>query len=178
MFNLNKLKKKNICIMGLMGSGKSIIGRDLAKYLDLKFYDTDKEIELRTKKSINSIFRDEGELYFRNLEEEICLKLLKCDNCLISLGGGSIINNNIRQAIKKYSYSIYLKVAIYNLLNRLQSSKKRPLLSDNKKKREVLENLYKERRMFYEEADFIVHNNKDKIKVLEKIKTELNLYDQ
>ena len=58
MILLNKLKKKNICIIGLMGSGKSIIGKDLSKYLDLKFYDTDKEIELKTKKSISSIFKE------------------------------------------------------------------------------------------------------------------------
>ena len=178
MFNLAKIKKNNICIMGLMGSGKSIIGKDLAKYLDLKFYDTDKEIELKAKKSISSIFRDDGEKYFRKLEEEMCLKLLNCDNCVVSLGGGSIINEKIRQVIRKNSYSIYLKVEIHNLISRLQSSKKRPLLSDSKKKREVLENLYKERRKFYEKADFIVHNNKDKIEVLEKIRTELNLYDQ
>ena len=178
MFDMNKINKKNICIMGLMGSGKSIVGKDLSKYLNLKFYDTDKEIELKAKKSINAIFQEEGEVYFRKIEEKICLELLSDNNCIISLGGGSIINKNIRKAIKKYSYSIYLKVEIYNLLNRLQSSKKRPLLSDNKKKREVLVNLYKERRRFYEEADFIVHNNKDKIQVLEKIKTELNLYDQ
>ena len=58
MIHLNKLKKKNICIIGLMGSGKSIIGKDLSKYFNLKFYDTDKEIEKKTNKSINAIFKD------------------------------------------------------------------------------------------------------------------------
>ena len=57
MFDLTKIKKKNICIIGLMGSGKSIIGKDLSKSLNLKFYDTDKEIELKTNKSINEIFK-------------------------------------------------------------------------------------------------------------------------
>ena len=64
MFDLNEIKKKNICIMGLMGSGKSIIGKDLSKYLNLKFYDTDKEIELKTKKSINEIFEEEWRVIF------------------------------------------------------------------------------------------------------------------
>mgnify|MGYP000478973298 FL=1 len=63
MFNISEIKKKNVCIMGLMGSGKSVIGRDLSKYYNLKFYDTDKEIELKTKKSINDIFEEDGELY-------------------------------------------------------------------------------------------------------------------
>ena len=58
MFNLIEIKKKNVCIMGLMGSGKSIIGKDLGKYLKLKFYDTDKQIELEAKKSINAIFEE------------------------------------------------------------------------------------------------------------------------
>ena len=56
MFDLTKINKKNICIMGLMGSGKTIIGRDLSKYLNFKFFDTDNEIELKTKKSIERIF--------------------------------------------------------------------------------------------------------------------------
>ena len=68
MYDLSKIKKKNICIMGLMGSGKSIIGKDLSKYLNLKFYDTDKEIEKKTKKSINTIFKEHGESYFRDIE--------------------------------------------------------------------------------------------------------------
>ena len=80
MFNLIEIKKKNVCIMGLMGSGKSVIGRDLSKYYNLKFYDTDKEIELKTKKNINNIFAENGELYFREIEEKICLELLNNNN--------------------------------------------------------------------------------------------------
>ncbi len=176
MFDLTDIKKKNICIMGHMGSGKSIIGKDLSNYLNLKYYDIDKEIELKTKKSINSIFKEEGEKYFRNIEEKICLELLTKNNCVISLGGGSIINIKIRKAIQEYSYSIYLQVKLKILLNRLKSSKKRPLLNQQPKKKEILENLYNDRREFYEKADFIVNNDKDKSHVLEIIKTKLNSY--
>ena len=176
MFNLIGIKKKNVCIMGLMGSGKSIIGKDLSKYSKLKFYDTDKEIELITKKSINEIFEKDGESYFRKIEEKICLKLLKKNNCIISLGGGSIINKNIRKAINQNSYSIYLEVKLDNLENRLKSSKKRPLLNKNTNNKETLENLYNQRRKFYEKADFIVNNDNDKSQVLEKIKFKLNSY--
>jgi len=176
MFNLNEFKKKNICIMGLMGSGKSIIGKDLSKYLNIKFYDTDKEIELKTNKSINKIFKEDGEKYFRDIEEKICIELLGYDNCIISLGGGSIINKNIRKVIKKNSYSIYLQVKLINLMNRLKSSKKRPLLNKKDNKKELLEDLYNERRKFYKNADFIVSNNNDKLLALEKIKSKLNSY--
>ena len=176
MFNLIEIKKKNVCIMGLMGSGKSIIGKDLSKYSKLKFYDTDKEIELITKKSINEIFEEYGESYFRKIEEKICLELLTKNNCIISLGGGSIINKNIRKAINLNSYSIYLEVKLDNLENRLKSSKKRPLLNKNSNNKETLENLYNQRRKFYEKADFIVNNDNDKSQVLEKIKFKLNSY--
>ena len=112
MFDLTKINKKNICIMGLMGSGKSVIGKNLSKNLNLKFFDSDKEIELSTKKSIKTIFEEQGEQYFRNIEEKICIELLSKENCVISLGGGSIINKKIRNVIKKNSFSIYLQVKL------------------------------------------------------------------
>ena len=176
MFDLTKIKKKNICFIGLMGSGKSIIGKELSKYLDLRFFDSDKAIEDETKKSINSIFQEEGELYFRNLEERICLELLSYENCIISLGGGSIINSKIRESIKKNSYSIYLNVNIKNLLIRVKKSNKRPLLYQYKNNEEILTNLFKDRQKFYEKADFIVNNNNDKYKVINEIKNKLRSY--
>ena len=112
MYNLSKINRKNICIMGLMGSGKSVIGKELSKFLDFKFYDIDKEIELKTKKSINEIFKENGELYFRNLEEKICVKLLNQNNCVISLGGGSVTNKKIRK-LRVYSYSSMNNLPIY-----------------------------------------------------------------
>ena len=176
MFDLTRIKKKNICIIGLMGSGKSIIGKDLSRYLNLKFYDTDKEIELKSKKSISSIFNERGESYFRSIEEKICIELLNKDNCVISLGGGSIINKKVRKVIKDNCYSIYLKVKLNSLLDRLKSSKKRPLLIKSTDKKQTLKDLYNYRRKFYEKADFIVNNDDDKFKVLEKIKSELQSY--
>ena len=174
---MTNIKKKNICIIGLMGSGKSIIGKDLSKYLNMKFYDSDKEIEIKTRQNVNSIFEEKGELFFRNIEEKICLELLTQDNCIISLGGGSIINKKIRKAIKQNSYSIYLQVKLNNLLARLQNTKKRPLLNKNLDKKQILKNLYLQRQKFYEKADFVIDNNKDKSLVLEKIKTQLKSYE-
>ena len=159
-----------------MGSGKSIIGKNLSEYLNLKFYDTDKEIELKTNKSISKIFEEQGEQYFRKIEEKICIKLLSQNNCIISLGGGSIINRNIRKEIKQNSYSIFLQVKLNNLLKRLKTSK-RPLLKKKLDNKEILKNLLEDRRNFYERADFIVNNNNDKLKVLEKIKSKLNQYE-
>ena len=176
MFDLAKIKRKNICIIGLMGSGKSMIGKDLSKYLNFKFYDTDKEIELKTKKSINEIFKEDGELHFRKLEEKICIKLLNQNNCVISLGGGSIINKEIRKSIKENSFSIYLQVKLNNLASRLKSSKKRPLLNNDISKIKILKNILDNRKKFYENADLIVNNDDDKLYALDKIKFQLNSY--
>ncbi len=176
MLDLSEIKKKNICIMGFMGSGKSIIGKDLSKYLNLKFYDTDKEIELKTKKKITTIFEEEGESYFRDIEEKVCIDILTLDNCVVSLGGGSIVSEKIRKIIKINSYSIYLQVKLNNLQNRLKSSIKRPLLNNNLNNREILQKLFKDRQKYYEKADLIINNDGDKFQTLNQIKFKLNIY--
>ncbi len=176
MLDLSVINKKNICIMGLMGSGKSIIGNDLSKNLNLKFYDTDKEIELKTNKKISTIFKEHGESYFRDIEEKICIEILTIDNCVISLGGGSIISKKIRKIIKKNSYSIYLQVKLNNLQSRLKFSRKRPLLNKNLNNSEILKNIFKERQKYYEKADLIINNDGDKSQSLNEIKSQLNKY--
>ena len=176
MLDLSEINKKNICIIGLMGSGKSMIGKDLSKYLNLNFYDTDKEIELKTNKKISTIFKEEGESYFRDIEEKVCIEILTIDNCVVSLGGGSIISKKIRKIIKKNSYSIYLQVTLNNLLNRLKFSRKRPLLNNNSNKSEIMRKLLKDRQKYYEKADLIINNNGDKFQTLNQIKSKLNIY--
>ena len=176
MLDLSEINKKNICIIGLMGSGKSMIGKDLSKYLNLNFYDTDKEIELKTKKKINEIFEEEGESYFRDIEEKVCIEILTNDNCVISLGGGSIISKKIRKIIKKNSFSIYLQVKLNNLQNRLKFSRKRPLLNNNSNKSEIMRKLLNDRQKYYEKADLIINNNGDKSQTLNLIKSQLNIY--
>ena len=176
MLDLSVINKKNICIMGLMGSGKSIIGKDLSKNLNLKFYDIDKEIELMTNKKISAIFKEEGESFFRYIEEKVCSEILTKENCVVSLGGGSIISKKIRKIIKKNSYSIYLQVKLNNLQNRLKFSKKRPLLNKNLNNSEILKNILKDRQKYYEKADLIINNNGDKFQTLNQIKSKLNIY--
>ena len=176
MLDLSVINKKNICIMGLMGSGKSIIGKDLSKNLNLKFYDTDKEIELRTNKKISEIFKEEGESYFRDIEEKVCIEILTIDNCVVSLGGGSIISKKIRKIIKKNSFSIYLQVKLNKLQNRLKFSRKRPLLNKKLNNTEILKNILKDRQKYYEKADLIINNDGDKSQSLKEIKSQLNKY--
>ena len=144
----------------MMGAGKSAIGKILANKLDYNFIDVDKMIEMKTNKTIRKIFEDEGERYFRDLEEKITINLLNNKKTIVSLGGGAIINKNIRNSIKINSYNIYLKVNIDLLAKRLENSKTRPLINKKKLKIQLID-LIKEREKYYQTADLIINNEKN-----------------
>ena len=119
---------KNLTLTGMMGVGKSTIGKNLAKKLNYNFIDVDKIIESKERMSINSIFKNKSEGYFRKIESEITLSELKKDNSVIFLGGGAFLNKAIRKNTKKYSTSFWIDVPIYELIKRLKKSRQRPLL--------------------------------------------------
>ena len=158
---LNLIQKSVIVIIGHMGSGKSTIGKLLARKLEWKHFDSDLEIEKKQKQKIIKIFETKGENYFRSLEESIISGLLKNKNVVISLGGGSILNKKIRRLLKKRTISIFLKVDINTLVNRLRNKKRRPLLigADIRK---TIYSLNAKRLQFYKQADTII-NNSEKI---------------
>jgi len=168
--------KLNITFCGMMGSGKSLIGRKFAKIINYNFLDTDSLIEKKTGKSINQIFNDSGEIYFRELEENYIGKILLKKNYVFSLGGGVMNNSNLRNIIKKNSYNIYLEVELSILSKRLESSKNRPLINNiNIKKK--LNKLIKERENFYKEADLTIKNNRNISDAINELKTNFQIYD-
>ena len=111
---------KNLTLTGMMGVGKSTIGKKLAKRLKYNFIDIDKLIEISEETSIDLIFKNKGENYFRKIENDITLCELKKNNSVISLGGGGFLNNEIRQSVKKLSISFWLDVPIDELVERLK----------------------------------------------------------
>ena len=165
---LNINNKTNITLCGMMGSGKSAIGRILANKLNYNFIDVDKVIENEAKKTIKKIFEEDGEMYFRDLEEKITINTLENREAIVSLGGGAIINKNIRNSIKKNSYNIYLNVDVDILTKRLQFSKTRPLIYKKDLKTELI-NLINKRKKFYQKADLIIQNEKNLIETTENI---------
>ena len=165
---LNINNKLNISICGMMGSGKSVIGKILANKLDYNFIDVDKMIEIEAEKTIKKIFEEDGEEYFRDLEEKVTINILENKQGIVSLGGGAIINKNIRRSIKKNSYNIYLNVDVDILTKRLQNSKTRPLIYKKNLKKELI-NLISKREQFYSKADLIVKNEKNIIEAYENI---------
>jgi shikimate kinase len=165
---LNNNNKFNISISGMMGSGKSTISKIIAKKINYKFVDIDKLIEEKEKKTINKIFEEKGEKYFRKLEEKITIDVLNKKKIVVSLGGGAIINKNIRKSIIENSYNIYLKVDIDILVKRLKNSKNRPLIYEKDLSR-VLAELIKKREKFYNNADLIIENEKNINNTVERI---------
>ena len=144
---------KSLVLTGMMGVGKSTIGKGLAEKLTYKFIDVDKVIEKNEGCSINLIFKRKSESYFRKLENDVTLKLLSKQKCVISLGGGAFLNNSIRRFSKKNAISFWLDVNLSELIKRLKKTQKRPLLY-KKNLSETVSKIYYERKKTYSEADF------------------------
>ena len=160
--------KKNLVFLGMMGSGKSSIGYLISKKLNLKFFDIDILIEEYAGMKILEIFKEKGEDYFRSLEEKITLKVLKNIGNVVSLGGGSFINNKIRKVILTNHFSFWLNWDESILMNRIKDSKKRPIAFQSTDQEIKL--LIKKRSKIYSKAQFKINcNNLTKAEIVKKI---------
>jgi len=166
-----------IVLLGYMASGKSTIGREISKKLDMKFIDLDDYISKREKTSISEIFKVKGEIYFRRIENLYLSEILNSkDSIILSLGGGTpCYSNNMELILNSEASSIYIKASIKTLVARLTSEKnKRPLVAEleNDKLIEFVAKHLFERRFFYEQASITV-NTEDKS--IEEITTEIRI---
>lgn len=151
-----RIKLGSIFFVGLMGAGKTTIGRLLAKHLNMTFYDTDHEIERRTGVNIPLIFEVEGEVGFRRREYLMLEELCQMQNIVLATGGGAVLSQQNREMLKKNGTVIYLRANVQELWQRTRNDKNRPLLQ-NDNPRAKLEQLFSERDPLYEEvADIIV----------------------
>lgn len=161
--------KKNLILTGMMGVGKTTIGKALSERLKIKFIDVDKVIENQESSSINKIFEKKGEIYFRKIEKIITLKQLENTNCVIALGGGAFINKDIREKVLKSGITIWLDLEIKELFKRSLSSKKRPLLN-NVNLEKKLNDIYHQRKDVYNLSNYKINcNAQTKSAVVEKI---------
>ena len=142
--------KENLVFLGMMGSGKTSIGSNLSKKLNIDFIDIDKEIEKKIGMPISQIFENKGEKYFREVEELITLKFLKKNKTVISLGGGAFLNNKIKKEVLDNHISFWLNWDVKTLYNRIKNSKKRPVAINAPKN--VLIDLIKKRSIVYSKA--------------------------
>jgi shikimate kinase len=167
---------KSLVLVGMMGTGKSTIGKEVAKKLKIEFIDTDMLIEDEANMTITEIFKQNGEKYFRELEEKIFLKIKNDKEKIISVGGGAFINEFIRKKILKEYLSIWLNMDEDLIINRIKcNSKKRPMVDPNNIEKSI-KNLKKTRDPIYKLANYEINCNlNSKNKIIEKI---INFYEK
>ncbi len=149
------LGQRNLVLVGLMGAGKSSIGRLLAQQLGIPFVDTDVEIERVSRMTIAELFAAYGEQEFRALETRVIKRLLRGGPRVVSTGGGAFINDSTRLHVKRGSLSVWLKADLDVLWDRVNKRDTRPLLKTENPK-QTLENLMSARYPIYAEADLTV----------------------
>ena len=149
------LGRRNLVFVGLMGAGKSAIGRMVASALNVNFIDSDHEIERVSRMTVSELFAAYGEAEFRALETRVIRRLLRSGPRVVSTGGGAYIHDETRRLIKKSGVSIWLDADLDVLWERVSKRDGRPLLkTDNPK--QTLENLMRVRYPIYAEADLRV----------------------
>ena len=150
-------------LIGFMGSGKSSIGKQLAKELNIKHIDLDNLIEESENIKIADIFNNSGEDYFRELEEKYLKEIIKEDNILVSTGGGTPTLNGLMDTMNNVGETIYLECCTEILFERLQQNKeKRPMISvlSDKSLRRYIEKKIEERKFFYKKATHTICNDR------------------
>ncbi|SDW45181.1 3-dehydroquinate synthase [Nitrosomonas oligotropha] len=161
-----KLGSTNIILVGMMGAGKTTIGKALASSLDKEFVDSDHEIQERTGVKIPVIFEIEGEAGFRKRESEALLELSQKRNIILATGGGAILNPENRQLLKRSGIVIYLRASVNDLYRRTRHDKNRPLLQTQNLYARLNE-LYVQRDALYREtAHVIIDSGKQGVRFL------------
>ena len=162
---LARLGPRSIVFVGLMGAGKTAIGRKVAGMLGLPFTDSDHEIESVSRMTIPDLFERYGEAEFRSLEQRVIVRVLESGPQVLSTGGGAFMNAQTREAIEAYGLSVWLKADVDTLLDRVSKKQNRPLLK-NADPRAVLERLMLERYPVYALADVTVATRDERKEVI------------
>ncbi|MDD3832259.1 MAG: shikimate kinase [Clostridia bacterium] len=139
---------KNLALIGMPGSGKTIVGKLLAQTLKCKFIDTDTLIEKLEDCSIADLINDKGVEYFRSVESQVLQLAVKQKRSVISTGGGIVLSRRNNDCLDENCIIIYLRTSTATLYNRVKGNADRPLLCDDVK--EQLELIYAQRRLMYE----------------------------
>jgi shikimate kinase len=162
---LERLGSRSIVLVGLMGAGKTAIGRKLATALGLAFIDSDQEIEGVSRMTIPELFEQYGEPEFRALEQRVIQRVLEGGPQILSTGGGAFMNETTREAVRERGVSVWLKADLDLLMERVSKKQNRPLLK-NDNPRAVLERLMGERYPVYAGADITVVTRDERKEVI------------
>ena len=156
----------NIVLIGMMGSGKTTVGRLLAKKLGKIFVDSDEEIQKRTGVTIPHIFDVEGEVGFRQREADVVQELLLQNNMVLATGGGAILDASNRSAMHENGTVVYLKSAVHDLWQRTRNDRSRPLLQTADPRAKLHELFIQRNPLYAETADIVIHTGKQNVHVL------------
>ena len=148
------LHNLNLYLIGMMGSGKSTVGNVLAHQLGYRFFDTDILIERVTQSSINEIFAQEGEVYFRQIEHQVLAEVTACTQSVIATGGGIVLKSE-NWGYLRHGVVVWLEAPVDLLVSRLEADDSRPLLAHSDLLAK-LTHLLAERRHLYQEADLVI----------------------
>ena len=151
-------RERPLVLVGLMGAGKSTIGRRLAKEIGWRFVDSDEEIEAAAGCSIADIFTIHGEAIFRDLEKRVISRLVGEAPMVLATGGGAWMQTPVREVIKQHATSVWLRAELNVLTDRVSKRNHRPLLETGDK-REILDRLMQERYPVYALADYVVDSS-------------------
>jgi len=167
---------KNIILTGFMGSGKTAVGRELSRLLDMKLIDVDTEVEKSKKITINEIFKQVGEPRFREIETEMIRKLSESKNAIISTGGGAVLKQGNMDILRKNGVIVCLTASPETILQRTSNNNDRPLLQVENPIERINE-LLNFREPFYQKADFMIDTEGKNplqiaVEIIEKVKNK------
>jgi shikimate kinase len=160
------LGKPNIFLIGPMGSGKSAVGRHLARLCRLTFHDSDADIEAKTGVDIAFIFEKEGESGFRLREKEAIERLTRLDGVVLATGGGAVIDADNRRVLAERGAVVYLETSIDQQLERTRHGRHRPLLNDTDPEEKLKELMLRRAAMYGEIADLTVSTDGRRVQVV------------
>ena len=168
------LGKANIFLIGPMGSGKTAVGRHLARMLRFAFHDSDADIEAKTGVDIAFIFEKEGEAGFRIREKESIERLTSLESIVLATGGGAVIEEDNRRVLAERGVVVYLATSIDQQLERTRHARHRPLLNDTDPEQKLQELMRRRAILYAEIADFTVSTDGRRVQlVAEEIHQEL-----
>ena len=164
--NSRKLQSGNLILVGMMGSGKTTMGRALAMHLGKTFVDSDEEIIKRTGVTIPHIFDIEGEARFRQRETAAMRDLVGRDNMVLATGGGAVLEEQNRAMLQQNGIVIYLKTNVHDLWQRTRHDRNRPLLQTDDPHAKLTELLHQRDPLYRQVSDIIVQSGKQSAYVL------------
>jgi shikimate kinase len=162
---LRRLGRRSIVFVGLMGAGKTAIGRKVAMEIGLPFVDSDQEIEAASRMTVTELFERYGEAEFRALEQRVIARILETGPQVLSTGGGAYMNPHIRETIASHGVSVWLRADIDVLMERVSKKQNRPLLK-TADPRATMERLMAERYPVYATADVTVLTRDERKEVI------------